>query len=342
MNKLIIHHCYSRSSFDLSDNRNHGLPLYVKQQPEAFFFDKPESIVQIDPNPSLKDLWSIRVLVSFNLSPEGAFNRTYNLIQGDHCFGMWIESDGSLSGNIFTDRNHWVVRSEPGLITTDNWHTAELLYDGINTSELYLDGVKVDETYNGEGQVSSIGSRGIAIGHDADKLVNNWTFKGLISEMKLFKYDPYKDINGLLNSSCKDSKAIDIVVQKLRQYKETPESVEAKGREILQFGLDIMSQVRGNDAEVTKQQRQYSFEAFTAFLRGDQAAFTSAQARLALLAMQNLSTHQIKEIEVKRDNLIKSMPLPFDELQGVLSAFCLNKTTIDPNALVDEIHRLSR
>ncbi|AIK35320.1 concanavalin A-like lectin/glucanases superfamily protein (plasmid) [Bacillus pseudomycoides] len=342
MNKLTVHHNYSRSSFDLSDNRNHGLPLYIKQNPEAFVFDRPESKIRVNPSSSLQNLWSIHALVSFNLSTGGGIDRDYILIDGDHSFRLFIEKKGVLRGYTYDRTGHAVyIESEPYLITTDSWHTAELLHDGINALELYLDGVKVAERYDAVGQVRSIGEVGITIGHYAENY-DSATFEGLISEFKLFKYDPYKDINGLLDSSCRDSAAIDSIVQKLRENNETAESIEAKGREILQFGLDIMSEIRGNDAELTKQQRQYSVEAYTAFLRGDQAAYTSAQARLALLAMQNLNTDQIEKITGERDILMKSLPLPFDELQSLLSALCLDKTTIDPNTLVDEIYRLTR
>lgn len=342
MNKLIIHHNYSRSSFDLSDNRNHGLPVDVYQHPEAFGFDKWDSTVHVEPNSSLQNLWSIRALVSFNLYTGGGIDNQYNLVEGDRSFMLFIGQDGALSGGIIDQTGHTIfIHSEPNLITTDNWHTAELLHDGVNALELYLDGVKVAERYDVVGQVRSIDSEGINIGKSVHRYSIS-TFKGYISEFKLFKYDPYKDINGLLNSSCRDNTTIDSIVQKLRKNNETAESLEAKGREILQFGLDTMSQVRSNNAEVTKLQRQYSSEAYTAYLRGDQAAYTSAQARLALLAMQNLSKKQIEKIKGEKDNLIKSLPLPFEELQGLLNALCLNKTTLDPNALVDEIKRLRK
>lgn len=345
MNKLVVHHYYSRSAFDLSDNRNHGRPISVTQSsgPDAaFVFAKPESEVLIEPSPSLQDLWSIRALVNFQLSPGGGINRRFNLIEGHLSFALFVENDGSLMGTILDRDENWIgTRSAPNLISKDQWYTAELLHDGCNAIELYLDGVQVAGAYNAPGQVRSIGPKGITVGHWPETS-GRYTFTGHIREVKLFKYDPYKDANGLLNPCCQDRKALDAAVQKLRENGATAESLAAKGREILQFGLDFMGKVRGADAAATAQQRQFSTAALTAYLRGDQASFTSAQARLALLTQQRLTQDQMKASNEQMEKLIANLPLPFDELQDLLSVLCLDKPTIDPEALVSEINRLKR
>jgi hypothetical protein len=152
MNKLVIHHIYDNSAFDLSGNKNHGFRIAVTHgeapQYTSWYWQNPLSEVHINRSVTLQKLWSIHVVVSFNLFIDGSISRRYNLMEGQLCFALFVERNGSLMGTILDRNGNWVgAQSVPNLVSTRQWHTAELLYDGINTVEICLDGVKVAAVY---------------------------------------------------------------------------------------------------------------------------------------------------------------------------------------------------
>lgn len=87
MNRLVLHHLYAHSAFDLSNNRNHGIPLDVSIAPApnvpSFAFDSGDSQIRVEPSPTLADLGSVRAVITFNLDPGGPLARRYNLMSED-------------------------------------------------------------------------------------------------------------------------------------------------------------------------------------------------------------------------------------------------------------------
>ncbi len=343
MNELVVHHYYSHSAFDLSDYRNHGRPLEVAiaGAPDwpAFSFQGGDNSVTIPPSTSLQNLYSIHAVVTFKLF-RGPISHRYNLMEGHLSFALVVEQDGSLGGAILDSSGNWIgAKSTPNLVSTDGWHTAEMLHDGVGSVELYLDGARVAQAYNAPGPVRSVGIRGIAIGHWAES-ESVYTLNGYIREVKLYKFDPYKHINGLLDYRCMDRKAIDSVMQMLRQSQITPELLAQKGYEILQFAIEVMFKVCGGDAAATTYFRQSSSAALTAFLRSDQTAYTTALAKLALLAQEHLNQQQMMDIDQQKNNLIARLPLSLDNMQKLLAMLCWDKVKIDPESLASEMKRL--
>ena len=266
VNRLVLHHYYLRGyAFDLSDNRNHGVPqdVSIASAPNApgFAFQTDASAVRVTPSATLANLGAVRAQVTFSLTSPVA--KRHNLIEGHVSFALFVQPDGSLTATIFDRNGNWTgATTAPHLVSVNTWHTAEIQHDGINTVEIFLDGALVGSAYDALGPVASVGPHGIAIGHWPE-VSGQYTFSGFIREVKLYKYDPYKDANGLLDHCCVDRKALDDAAVQLRRRGATADSLEAKGREILQFGYDMLAQVRGNDQAVTLKQRQISAQALS-------------------------------------------------------------------------------
>jgi len=204
---------------------------------------------------------------------------------------------------------------------------------------LLFDGVEVAASYNAPGQVRTVGPHGIAIGHWPEP-PGVYTFTGFIREARLYKYDPHKDANGLLDHCCVDKKALDEAATTLRGQGATPESLEAKGREILQFGYSLLAQVRGSDPAVSQQQQQLSAAAVTSYISGNQSGYTTALAQLALLAQARLNKPQMEDIRKREEDIMGSLPLPFAEFRKLLKSVCWDRVGIDPQGLVDAMQRL--
>src|ERR1022692_4851468 len=111
MNRLVLHHLYASSAFDLSNNRNHGAPLDVAVAADvnmpSFELRSPDSQIRVEPSPSLTDLGAIRAIVTFDLDPDGGLSRRYNLIEGHLAFALFVNPDGSLQGTIVDAAGNW-------------------------------------------------------------------------------------------------------------------------------------------------------------------------------------------------------------------------------------------
>jgi len=346
MNKLILHQLYAHSAFDLSNNRNHGIPMNVVSalSPDApsFLFNNPNSEVKINPSLSLTNLWAIRSIITFKLETNPPFNHRFNLMEGHLSFSLFIGSDGSLNGTILDKNGNWTgANSVANLVKSQVWHRAELQYDGINQVKVLLDGVLVASAYNVLGPIKPVGPHGLAIGHWPEA-PGVYTFQGAIREIWLYKYDPQSDANSLLDPCCMDKKVISEIINELKTKKVSSQDLKAKGSEILQFAIDLMAEVRGNDAATTHNQENLSKLARAAFEKGDQATYNQVSAQLAQLTQSRLTASQLKDINQKEQDLVKSLPLPIDELKKLIPAYCWNKVGLDPNQLVMAIDHLKK
>jgi len=71
MNRLVVHHLYARSAFDLSNNRNRGAAMDVTPAAPpyapSFQFNGGASQVRVASSPTLENIGAVRAVVTFNL-----------------------------------------------------------------------------------------------------------------------------------------------------------------------------------------------------------------------------------------------------------------------------------
>jgi hypothetical protein len=187
MNKLILHHIYANGlAFDVSQNGNHGFPILVVPSTgpflSTFAFNQWGSRINVRPSASLQNLFSIRAIVRFYLSPRGQLHR-FNLMEGHLSYALFVNPDASLQGTILDTNSAWNgATSGPGVVTSNAWHVAELRHDGVSNLQLFLDGNVVAQTYNVVGPVRSVADEGIAIGHWPGGS-GVYTFEGILARL---------------------------------------------------------------------------------------------------------------------------------------------------------------
>ena len=220
MNQLVLHHHYAYgSTFDVSTAGNHGRAELVTPGAAAFWsalrFQSPDSRVSVAPSRSLTNPFSIAALVRFY--PEGtATGSRHNLIEGFVSFALYVLPTGALAGTIVDANGAWTgASSAPNLVAPNMWHEAWLSHDGINQLELKLDGVVVAREYDVVGPVRSVGDLGIAIGNWPD--AGAFPFVGYIDEVKVYRYDPRKDLQDLLDPCCRDGRDLDSLMGELKR-----------------------------------------------------------------------------------------------------------------------------
>jgi hypothetical protein len=341
VNKLVVRQTYINDmAFDTSDNRNHGVPYSVTPGvgpfAPSFEFRLPESRVIVRPSASLQDLIAVRAVATFFLDPPGGLTRRYNLIEGHLTFALFVQPDGSLMGTILDAGGQWNgAQSAPNVVTTGKWHQAELRHDGINQSLILLDGAVIASSYNARGPVRSVGPHGIAVGHWPED-PGVYTMVGYIRGIEVYKYDPAKAAKGLLDSCCIDRGAIDDFADKLRAKGYTADAARQQAMNFLNFGITMSGEVRGADPTVSQQHAHLSEQALAAFVRGDSAAYTTAIAEIAALTTARLSKTQLNELREQEAGLIKDLPLPIKDWQGLIKSLCWADPKIDPQQLASD------
>jgi Concanavalin A-like lectin/glucanases superfamily len=220
MNTLVLHHHYSLgSTFDLSNNSNHGVPTLVAAGSGAFdsslMFAAADSRVAVAPPRRLGSPFAIATKVRFLLEPPQHARRC-NLIEGFVSFALYVEANGALTGTIVDRSGAWVgATTSAGLVGPNAWHEAWLIHDGISQLQLQLDGVVVAERFDVHGPVRGVGDLGVAIGNWPD--AGAYAFSGYIDEVKVCVYDPTKDLSAFMNPCCRDGAGLDAVVATLRK-----------------------------------------------------------------------------------------------------------------------------
>ncbi|WP_300611284.1 LamG-like jellyroll fold domain-containing protein [Trebonia sp.] len=336
MNRLVVHHIYSGGiACDLSGYRNHGVPYEVSEASApyapAFGYSSPDSRVIVPPSQSLQDLLAVRAVAEFYLDPAGGLSRRYNLIEGHLCFALFVNPDGSLSGTIVDADGQWAgAQSAPHLVSTGQWHQAELRHDGVNQCSLYLDSVPVATSYAANGPVGSVGPNGIAVGHWPEPS-GQYTFTGYLRQTWVYKYDPALAAKGLLDPCCPGSRAaLDDMAETLREMGYTREKAQAQGMALIKLGLSAAAQARANQPAASQQQVAFSAQALAAFRAGDSNAYNNALAQMAIMAMNNLSPAQVQQLQSQEQELVSALPLPIKEFQNLISKMCLGKVKLNP------------
>jgi hypothetical protein len=298
--------------------------------------------VRVASSPTLENIGAVRAVVTFNLDPPGPITRRYNLMEGHLSFALFVGPNGSVTGTILDRDGNWLgATSAVGLVQPGRWYTGEIQHDGINQALIFLDGAPIGANYSVRGPVRSLGPHGLAIGHWPEAPAT-YTFAGHLREAWLYAYDPFKDANGLLDPCCMDREALDQAAARLRAQGATADQVEQKARDILAFGYDLVAAVRGDDEGATKQQEALAQAAWAAFTQKDQAGYTLALAQLAMLTQSRLGLADMAALRDRQADLLKSLPLPWDELTKLVSALCWDKVGMQPQQLVDVAEHLTR
>jgi hypothetical protein len=327
-------------AFDKSNNRNHGFPYSVTQAggtfAPGFEFRAPDSRVLVRASDTLQDLIAVRAVVTFFLDPPGGLVRRYNLIEGQLSFALFVQPDGSLMGTILDSAGQWNgAQSAPKLVAPGRWHQAELRHNGINECLVFLDGVQVGSSYSAAGPVRSVGPSGVAVGHWPE-LPGVYTIEGYIRSIEVYKYDHVQAAKGLLDPCCIRRESLDEFADRLRTKGYTAEAARQQAMEILNFGLQLARTVCGSDPLVSKRQAQFADQAMAAFLRGDSASYNEALAEIAALTSSRLSGAQMNALHSRMEQLIKQLPLPVKDWQGLIGDLCWGKTKLDPSVLASD------
>lgn len=336
MNKLVVHHTYLHgSTFDVSDNRNHGIPMDVVPGADPtigfYSFGKGDSRIKVQPSPTLQNLYAIRVIVNFNLTAPPPSTGRANLIEGHLSFAMFINPDLSIEATILTPDGTWSgVRSAPSAVSPGSWHKAEFLHDGINMAKLQVDGVVMGSSYDVQGPVRSIGPEGIAIGHWPGPSAG-YTFSGMIGELLIYKYDPTVDLARALNPCCFDKAALVALLGNVTKAGWDADKLHARASELLNLAIEIAAATRGSDPTETAENRRNAAQIWAAFCAGDTQLYRQSFQRIADQVKRNLSQEQIVSFGQRAMKLAEDVPF---SSQQVAQSLCWEQGLVkDPQHL---------
>lgn len=283
MNNLVLHHHYSLgSTFDLSNSSNHGVPNLVTAGTGAFasslLFAASDSRVMVAPPRKLASPFSVATGVRFFLEPTHPPRRC-NLVEGFLSFALYVEASQALTGTILDRSGAWAGATTAAKTVHPNaWHEAWLIHDGISQLQLQLDGAVVAERFDVYGPVRGIGNLGVAIGNWPDAGV--YAFNGYIDEVKIYVYDPAKDLSNFINPCCRNGAGLDAVVNSLRKNLDAQSASET-----LEKLLDLIAQAaasaRGGEPPQTATFDELSQGLINAIRRRDSTATSVAHDRLA-------------------------------------------------------------
>jgi len=326
MNTLVIHHTYMHGlTFDISNHRNHGIPIAVNMGSgpflNSFDFSSGDSRIMVEPSPSLNDLRAIRTSVRFYHRPtEGG--RRYNLIEGHVSFVLVIGADRSLAGGIVDANGNWsTISSAPDSVIPEQWYEAELRHDGVNHCQLSLDGNLVATSYSMHGPVRSVGNYGIAIGAWPD-YPPPYTFQGYIGEVQLYKYDPKQEIRQLIDPCCIDRETLYQAIEQLRKGGWDGTVLGNQADQLMQIALQVALAVRADDPTQTEEHQRNGAEAVAAFLYRDAPGLRAALGRLSAQILRNLTPAQLADFAQQTQTLVERMPFTLEEFKRLARALC--------------------
>jgi hypothetical protein len=320
MNQLVLHHHYTYgSTFDVSTFGNHGQSHLVTAGTSVFasslHFQNPDSRVTVAPSQSLSNPFAIAAMVRFYV--EGVPASRLNLIEGFFSFALFIEPSGALTGTIVDANGAWSgVSSSAHLVTPGVWHKAWLAHDGVSQLQLLL----VALTRNVYGPVRSVGELGVAIGNWPD--AGTYPFVGYIDEVKLYRYNPSKDFQNLLDPCCFEGRQFDKILTELKRNKVL--SAEGGYWQLLQRLARVAALLRGGDADRTRIAIQLGQGLSRALQARDNATLTMLQGDLArLMATEPGTAEQIPALLREIGAIVDKAGLSSDLLKRLIAALCL-------------------
>jgi hypothetical protein len=328
MFQLILHHHYTfGSTFDISTFGNHGQPHLVTAGTAAFasslHFQQSDSRITVAPAQSLNNPFAIAAMVRFYA--DGAMTARQNLVEGFMSFSFYVEPSGALTGTIVDANNLWTGTTSPAsLVKPGAWHEAWLVHDGVSQLALQCDGVTVAVARNVYGPVRSVGNLGVAIGNWPDR--GQYPFAGYIDEVKLYRWDPSKDLQNLLNPCCFDGKAFDAVLAELKANKVLNES--GGYWQLLQQLARLLALLRGNSLDGTRMVNQIGEGLYRALQARDSANFAQLQGNLAKMAPTDAATaKEIATLESSIKGTLDKAGVSSDLFTRLTAAMCLQAFT---------------
>ena len=323
INQLILHHHYTYgSTFDVSTFGNHGQPQLVTAGSGPFssslHFQNADSRVVVAPSKSLSNPFAIAAMVRFYV--EGIPAARLNLMEGFISFALFIEPSGALTGTIVDANGAWSGgSSSANLIAPGIWHEAWLSHDGISQLELKLDGVTVARVDGVYGPVRSVGDLGIAIGNWPD--AGAYPFMGYIDEVKLYRYNPAKDFQSLLDPCCFNGRAFDEILRELTQSEAL--GAGGGGSKLLGLLARLTALLRGRDAAQAQDVIQLGQGLLRALQSRDTRALAELHRALAARAGEPAIADEFRALDEELERLRSQTGLTDELLTKLAKALCL-------------------
>lgn len=324
VNQLVLHHHYTYgSTFDVSGFANHGDPQLVTAGTGGFssalHFGAADSRVSVAPSKSLANPFAVAAMVRFYL--EGAPTSRQNLIEGFVSFALFVEPSGALTATIVDSDGAWSGVSSPaGIAATDVWHEAWVSHDGISQMELRLDGTVVARAQGVMGPVQSVGDFGIAIGNWPD--AGAYPFGGYIDEVKLYRYNPSKDFQQLLDPCCSSGRRLDAILRELERNAVFGAD-KPGGRQLLALLARLSALLRGGDSDRAVTFSQLADGMTRALKTRDSHTLAALHEQLSMLAEDAPSADAVRAGREDIQRLIDESGISEDLLLRLAEALCL-------------------
>lgn len=339
--RLILWHTYSRGvAFDLSEHGNHGTIVDAVYGdagfPDALHFTGGPAAVWVKPSRTLSNLGCVRTQVHFHWDPT--FSHRHNLIEGELAFALFVNPDGSLQGTILNALGNWLGAQSPaGMIVAGQWHTAELLHDGISTCKLYLNGALVAEDHSSPGPVGSVAARGLAVGHWPEPS-DVYSLEGYIDSVKVWSEDPEHDSAGLIDGCCIRRAQILRQLDELAAHGLDGTALGDAARTLIEVGRETAYYLTQGSAAERDRGLALGARLLSAYQQGDAAAVADAVMEGASRLQANASPEQLTALWTRLEPAISRSPVwPFlvrGELAGLqpwLAAWCLQGWVPQPS-----------
>ena len=324
MNTLFLHHRYEElPPRDLSGNGNNGTGHSIAPGSGALRlsarFDGARSWVEVPRSPSMDDLRQFRAQVTFRIDGDAPTGRQ-NLVEGFVSFSLSVDGGGAVHFSIVDRAGAWTVCSTPaGAVARDRWHTVVAAHDGVAEARLAVDAAVLGRNTSVLGPVRSVGPVGIAIGRWPDTA--RFLFKGQISEVALYKFDPEPELTLILGAGCVDSKALEQALNRVSERMGN-ERLVAWAERLVEVTLEA-AQALGHGADDTDALRMLNYRALTALGSRDRAGFTRAIAALARRARARLSAEEQARITERYTAVRDEIGLTPAEVRELAKALCL-------------------
>jgi len=293
MNELVVHHQYAAgSTFDLSRHSNHGIPndvtVGVGGFGSSYLFANQNSRILVRPSSTLQNPLAIATMVRFCLQDAQMLQR-HNLVEGHLSFALFVERGGALTGTILDANGNWRGASTgQGAVSPNVWHEAWLIHNGVSSIQIQLDGLVAGQDNSVLGPVRSVGPFGLSIGNWPD--LGAYPFAGYIDEFKLYRYDPLKDLNSLLDHCCFDGRKVDGM---LRTLQRNGLLTHGSADGISLFNLLFNTAVALSASAPDGQNHRTMQALWNASLRHDSAAIEAAFALFNKALAQNPNASQL-------------------------------------------------
>lgn len=326
MNKLLLHHRYiDLPPVDQSGYGNDGVAQDIFPGAGALShtasFDGVGSWIHIPRSISMDHMVQIRVQVTFRLDANAPAGRM-NLVEGFLSFAVWVVGDGSVHFSIVDRDGDWTVcSSAPGLVGRGRWHTLVAAHDGVSEARIALDAAVVARSTRVVGRVRSIGREGIALGRWPDSA--RYQFRGLISEVAVYKFDHMPELQLIFGAGCVKHEAAsgalgriaeEVGPEALAEWATLFNDFVRDACEALQVGADDTDEMRLANARVMAGLAERDFE-----------TFGSAVSELRRRARRHVGEQEQRALLTRLAEIRRALPVDDDQLTQLGKLLCLDR-----------------